>query len=134
MFFVEIGSEVGADVARALPLRSATDADASRAAEISERTAASMGRRLATEGLKELLQGNLQHPRWRAVAERCLACGNCTLVCPTCFCFVVEDLTDLAGRAAERVQRWDSCFTLAHSYIHGGSVRRRRSARAIASG
>jgi ferredoxin len=129
VFLVEIGSEVGADIARALPLRPATNADAKLAAEVSDRTAASMGRRLTTDGLKELLQGNAQHPRWREVAERCLACGNCTLVCPTCFCFAVDDVTDLAGRTAERVQRWDSCFTLGHSYIHGGSVRREISSR-----
>ena len=54
---------------------------------------------------------------------RCLTCGNCTLVCPTCFCTSVEDVTDLAGEQAERVRVWDSCFSVDHSYIHGGSVR-----------
>jgi ferredoxin len=44
-------------------------------------------------------------------------------VCPTCFCTDVEDVTDLTGTRAERVERWDSCFTLTHSYVHGGSVR-----------
>jgi len=57
------------------------------------------------------------------VASRCLACTNCTLVCPTCFCSTVEDVTDLTGQTAERRRRWDSCFTLDHSYLHGGSVR-----------
>ena len=71
----------------------------------------------------DLLLGNLEHPRWSEVAERCLTCGNCTLVCPTCFCHSVDDATDLAGGEAERTRRWDSCFTLEHSYIHGGSVR-----------
>jgi ferredoxin len=118
-----VGSETGADVARALPLQPASDADRQQAEELLDRTARSMGRRLETDQLKQLLQGNLEHPRWQEVAERCLACGNCTLVCPTCFCFAVDDSTDLSGQTAERHQRWDSCFTLGHSYIHGGSVR-----------
>jgi sulfhydrogenase subunit beta (sulfur reductase) len=57
------------------------------------------------------------------VASRCLGCANCTLACPTCFCASVSDTTDLEGETAARVRRWDSCFTLDHSYIHGGSVR-----------
>jgi sulfhydrogenase subunit beta (sulfur reductase) len=128
-FLIETGSEAGVEVARALPLRSANEGDRRQAEKITARTSRSMGRRLEAEGLKELLQGNVEHPRWQEVAERCLACGNCTLVCPTCFCFVIDDVTDLTGRIAERVQRWDSCFALGHSYIHGGSVRREISSR-----
>ena len=56
-------------------------------------------------------------------AARCLSCANCTMVCPTCFCHTVEDVTDLTGDHAERCRKWDSCFTLDFSYIHGGSVR-----------
>ncbi len=74
-------------------------------------------------GIKELLYRNYEHPRWDEVAERCLTCGNCTMVCPTCFCTTVEDVTDLAGEHVERHQRWDSCFTVDYSYIHGGAVR-----------
>ena len=82
-----------------------------------------MGRRLDTRGIKELLYRNYEHPRWDDVAERCLTCANCTMVCPTCFCTTVEDVTDLTGEHAERWRRWDSCFTMDFSYIHGGSVR-----------
>ena len=57
----------------------------------------SMGRTLETEGLKELLYRHYEHPRWDEVAKRCLACANCTMVCPTCFCATVEDETDLTG-------------------------------------
>jgi len=56
-------------------------------------------------------------------ARRCLSCGNCTLVCPTCFCTTVEDTTDLTGEIAERWQSWASCFDLDFSYLHGGPVR-----------
>ena len=81
-----------------------------------------MGRSLDTEGLPALLARNIEHPRWKEVAERCLSCGNCTLVCPTCFCSDVKDVSDVSG-ALERQHRWASCFDLNHSYIHGGAVR-----------
>jgi ferredoxin len=122
-FLLETGSESGGAMLARLPHRAATAEEIAAAAAVTARTAAHMGRSLDTAGIKELLQGNLEHPRWDAVAERCLACANCTLVCPTCFCSTVEDHSDLAGETAERVRRWDSCFTLDHSYLHGGSVR-----------
>jgi len=83
----------------------------------------SMGRQMNNEGIKELLYANLEHPRWDHVANRCLTCANCTMVCPTCFCTTVEDTTDLAGAEADRRRRWDSCFMLDFSYVYGGSVR-----------
>ncbi len=83
-----------------------------------------MTRRLDPVAARDVLRSNLDHPRWDDVADRCLSCTNCTLVCPTCFCSAVEDVTSLDGDRAERVQRWDSCFTLGHSVLHGaGSVR-----------
>ncbi|HEX9884426.1 MAG TPA: 4Fe-4S dicluster domain-containing protein, partial [Desulfobaccales bacterium] len=72
---------------------------------------------------KELLYRNYEHPRWDEVAARCLTCGNCTYVCPTCFCHTTEDGTDVAGSQAERRRRLDVCFTVDFSYLHGGSIR-----------
>ena len=88
-----------------VPHRPASDAQIAAAEAVVERTASQMGRHLETDGIKELLQGNLNHPRWDDVAERCLTCGNCTMVCPTCFCTTIEDHSDLAGDSAERVRK-----------------------------
>jgi len=79
--------------------------------------------------LKTILYQNSEHPRWERTAARCLTCANCTMVCPTCFCATIEDVTDLAGKQADRMRKWDSCFTLDFSYIHGGSVRATAKAR-----
>jgi sulfhydrogenase subunit beta (sulfur reductase) len=128
-FLVEAGSEAGAALLARLPHRPAAAADRAAADTVVARTRGAMGRALRTDGLKELLQGNPTHPRWDSVAERCLACGNCTMVCPTCFCTTVEDHSDLTGTSAERVRKWDSCFNMDFSYIHGGSVRTTGSAR-----
>jgi ferredoxin len=121
-FLAEAGSERGAELIAALPATPAPAEEVDAAEAVVERTRGSMGRALEADGVAELLQRNLEHPRWDEVSERCLTCGNCTMVCPTCFCTDVEDTTDLAGNA-ERHRRWDSCFNLGFTYVHGGSVR-----------
>lgn len=122
-FLVEVGSALGAQLMAQLTQRAAPASDCDKADALLAQTAASMPRKLETDGIKELLYRNLEHPRWDDVAQRCLGCTNCTLVCPTCFCSSVEDVTDLHGEQTERWRRWDSCFTLDHSHLHGGSVR-----------
>ena len=88
-----------------------------------------MGREMDAAHVHDLLMDNLEHARWDAVAERCLSCGNCTLVCPTCFCTREEDQTDLTGEHASRARQWDSCFNVDFSYLHGGSVRQSAKSR-----
>jgi ferredoxin len=122
-FVAEIGSTLGGEMLGALTQKQAGASDLEKAASIHANTSKQMGRTLDTTGIKELLYGNYEHPRWDEVAGRCLTCGNCTMVCPTCFCSTVEDMTDLTGAHAERWRKWDSCFTSDFSYIHGGSVR-----------
>jgi ferredoxin len=122
-FLVETGSDQGRAVLAELPRREAIAADVAEAEAVVARTAASMGRAMRSDDVHELLLRNLEHPRWDDVAERCLTCGNCTMVCPTCFCTSVEEASDLTGTETSRSRRWDSCFTMDFSYIHGESVR-----------
>ena len=129
VFLLEVGTPGGAELAAGLPFRSASQAEVAAAEEAVAATAQRMGRSLDTRGLAAALKARPEHPRWEEVAGRCLACANCTLVCPTCFCSTVEDVTDLTGQEASRVRRWDSCFGLDFSYIHGGNVRSSVAAR-----
>ncbi|MGO9321547.1 MAG: 4Fe-4S dicluster domain-containing protein [Solirubrobacteraceae bacterium] len=122
-FVLDVGSERGAQVLGELPHANAAAVEQDAASAAHARAAAQMGRELDVTDIRELLYRNYENPRWDEVAERCLACGNCTMVCPTCFCTSVEDVTDLAGEHVERNQRWDSCFTVDYSHIHGGAVR-----------
>ncbi|MEW5982848.1 MAG: 4Fe-4S dicluster domain-containing protein [Acidobacteriota bacterium] len=122
-FLAEAGSDQGAAALAGLVSRRATEAERARADAVVARAASAMGRQVKVEGLAACLAARYEHPRWTHVASRCLGCANCTMVCPTCFCSTVEDTTDLSGAEASRWRRWDSCFTLEFSYIHGGSVR-----------
>jgi len=121
-FVVRVGTERGAEVLARVPTTAATDLDLEGRSRMLGAAVDAIGRRLDTEGLPALLLRNLENPRWAHVADRCLACGNCTLVCPTCFCSDVRDTTDLTGEIL-RQRRWASCFDGDHSYLHGGSVR-----------
>jgi sulfhydrogenase subunit beta (sulfur reductase) len=127
-FVVRAGTERGAALLADLPGHDTTEDEQAAALAVTDAAAGRMGRAVEAEGLHDLLLRNLDHPRYANVAERCLTCASCTLVCPTCFCTSVDDVSDLAG-GAEAVRRWDSCFSIDYSYIHGGSVRRAPRAR-----
>jgi sulfhydrogenase subunit beta (sulfur reductase) len=122
-FLAEVGTEVGATVLGEVTHREASEEERAAAEGAVEKCSIQMGRTLDTKEIKELLYRNYENPRWEDVASRCLTCGNCTMVCPTCFCTTVEDYTDLSGQTAERRRRMDVCFTMDFSYIHGGSIR-----------
>jgi sulfhydrogenase subunit beta (sulfur reductase) len=128
-FVVEIGSERGSEVVAQLQTAPATDSDLQEANALLEGAARQQVRSIDTSGIQELLYQNFEHPRWDDLAGRCLTCANCTMVCPTCFCTTVEDISDVTGDHAERWRRWDSCFTLGFSYIHGGNIRNSSKAR-----
>jgi len=121
-FVARAGTDRGAEVLSLLATASATAEDMDARRKMLEKSAGAMTRHMETEGLQQLLARNLEHPQWDDVAERCLACGNCTLVCPTCFCASVYDATDLDGTVV-RERSWASCFELAHSYLYSGPVR-----------
>ncbi|MFF3688043.1 4Fe-4S dicluster domain-containing protein [Streptomyces sp. NPDC002187] len=122
-FVVRVGSVEGASLLTEVPHRPATERAVSAARTAVAEAAGRMGRSMPPVSLRELMGATLDAERWNDVAERCLTCGNCTMVCPTCFCTTTEEVTDLTGDHAERWQRWDSCFDLDFSALHGGPVR-----------
>jgi len=122
-FLLTIGSDQGSALAAQLPLRPASTAQIEQGAEVAAQAEREITRRLDTEGLRDLLFAELENPEWEKVGNRCLACGNCTQVCPTCFCSTVAEVSDVFGTRIERQKRWDSCFRQEFSHIHGGPVR-----------
>jgi ferredoxin len=129
-FVIRAGSEAGQAILDELATTAATRSDLQAA-----RAAVARGAAQQRHGLDDLaalprqLRDSADSPRWQEVATRCLACANCTLACPTCFCSSVEDVSDLDGEHADRWRRWDSCFNPGFSYLHGGEVRKTTAAR-----
>lgn len=144
-FVVEIGSRRGTEIMNALnwipcsqqQLDDARGHSRSLETELKSRSVAKSPhmsdepkpRSLDTTDIRNLLMSNLEHPRWDDVAQRCLSCTNCTLVCPTCFCSSVEEVTDLTGEHVKRERAWDSCFTIEHSQMSSGAVRKTTASR-----
>ena len=122
-FLVEVATPRGREIIEGIPCREATAADLDAAARGLLNTEAQIHRRMDTYDLPGLLYNNPDHPRWDDVADRCLSCTNCTMVCPTCFCHAIEDVPDLEGQRSGRVRLWDSCFNLEHAHTAGGNMR-----------
>lgn len=122
-FLVEAGSTRGQDVLDGLALSAALPAQLAEAREQTARAEQAMTRSLPGRNLRDPLFANLEHPRWDEVADRCLSCGNCTSVCPTCFCHSEAERPRIDGGESVHTREWDSCFTRGHSHIHGLTVR-----------
>lgn len=121
-FLAEIGSDAGAAILAEVDAQEATEDDVLLGERAHQDASAAMGRRLRSDDPPRAA-ASPDHPQWDDIAARCLACGNCTMACPTCFCSATEDSTDLSGTEAERWRVWDSCFTIDFSHLHGGAAR-----------
>lgn len=124
-FVVRAGSDDGRFLVHRLGLRPATPAECAAAGEMVAGARQRIGEAVETQGLPERLMAAADDPHWAAIAERCLACTNCTLVCPTCFCTSVIQASDLTGSEAISSRTWDSCFTLGFARVAGGNFRPR---------
>ena len=122
-FLCEIGSDLGRDVVAACSAAPATPAQLQAAETARQQAVDQMTRHMDISDLPGLLLGNLDHPRWKEVGERCLSCTNCTMVCPTCFCSSVTEVRDLNMETVERERVWDSCFNPDFSNLGGSPVR-----------
>jgi ferredoxin len=122
-FVIRAGSKAGQKILKTIPVDTVTTEQQEEISNQNRRATECQTRRLPSDNLEQVLFDNLDHPRWKMVAERCLSCGNCTSVCPTCFCYSEQDAGALDLTQSEHIREWDSCFTQGHSYIHGLTIR-----------
>ncbi|MBS3805232.1 MAG: 4Fe-4S dicluster domain-containing protein [Oleiphilaceae bacterium] len=122
-FIIDAGSERGKRILDQLPLVEVSAEQLDQAGRELDAAQKAQTRELPDGPLNRILFQNLDHPRWDDVAERCLACGNCTSVCPTCFCASENDVPSLDGLTSEHSREWSSCFTEGHSFISGQAIR-----------
>ncbi|PRR70226.1 Anaerobic sulfite reductase subunit A [Moorella humiferrea] len=69
-------------------------------------------------GVTEKLQGMFEHPYWTAVSRKCLGCGACTYLCPTCHCFDIQG--ENRGNSGYKFRCWDSCMFSEYTRMAGG--------------
>lgn len=122
-FLVAAGSVLGESLCETLQLPPAKEEECQSGRALVEKTKEQMGRQVDNANVQEVLRNTYHSKRWDEVATRCINCANCTMVCPTCFCSDTEDKVSVDGTQVEHIQRWESCFNLSHSAIHGGSIR-----------
>lgn len=122
-YLIARGSEAGKGVLDALDLSAVEDSRLESAEAAVQAGAEQQSRSLPSHNLREMLFARLDHPEWDDVVARCLSCGNCTSVCPTCFCHAESDVPLLDADAGRHQREWDSCFTEGHSYIAGIVIR-----------
>ena len=128
-FLIRSGSEQGEILQAQLGLKEAKPEQLAKADEQLHTVATQQQRAIATNDFRCHFTGQEESPVWQQIADRCLGCGNCTAVCPTCFCHREEEVPslDLQGSLHQRV--WDSCFSGEHSQLHGVPVRTGRRER-----
>ncbi len=124
-FVLRAGTPEGVDLVARLPVRGADAGQMFRAAEAVGKTAATIGDPVPTAGLHDRLLAQFDSPEWANIAERCLSCANCTMVCPTCFCSSVVQRSDLDGDVSTSDRVWDFCFTAGFAKVAGGNFRSR---------
>jgi NAD(P)H-flavin reductase/NAD-dependent dihydropyrimidine dehydrogenase PreA subunit len=128
-FLVRAASDAGRTIADRLALRDADEEQTASARAAVAAVREQIGDPVNTDGLRGRLLSRLDDQRWAEIAERCLACANCTLVCPTCFCTSVTQRSDLDTLDTVAERSWDSCFSGDFAKVAGGNFRSRRQDR-----
>lgn len=131
---IESGDE-GIELLRGIDYEVGSKEDLREKGLVIEQCKTMIKRSVNTKDLPSKIYRNPEHPRWSQVADRCLACGNCTQVCPTCFCNSTFDSINISslrrteGFSGKRIRVWDSCFSMNFARVHGGNFRPSRRAR-----
>ena len=121
-FLLQSGSDRGTELMARLPLVAASDTMLALKQQQTEQAVAMQSRTLPFIELNSLDEKrHLEH--WDDIASRCLACGNCTMVCPTCFCHHQVEEAQVNGAESQHVREWDSCFGESHGQLAGFQVR-----------
>jgi sulfhydrogenase subunit beta (sulfur reductase) len=77
------------------------------AAEVAEKAREALGPYVDVQGLKDILTQRFSDPVWGVISEKCIGCGVCTYLCPTCHCFDICD--EALYREGKQIRIWDSC-------------------------
>jgi ferredoxin len=133
VYIAETGTEAGKQLLeRYAEVTPASQEDIARLNTMLSEKWTRFARKLAVEpqDLAQLLEQTYDNPLWEELAKKCLGCGSCNLVCPTCYCFDVQDRLALDLQQGERLRRWDGCMLRDFTLVASGEVfREHRSGR-----
>jgi len=127
-FLVAAHTDQGVKILEGLSLHDSTEQQLEES-ELIKSSASNQTRQLPKFDIKSRLFNELDNEAWHKIAAKCLSCGNCTSVCPTCFCHAENEVPELDGKTSAHYREWDSCFSQGHSYIHGIIIRSETSQR-----
>ncbi len=123
---IEVGTEEGESLLDeyASSVREATPEEVQKVKKLIEKANKEATRDLAVEpsGWHDLLEKNYDSEVWKEQSEKCLSCGTCTLVCPTCFCYDVNDEVNLDLTTGKRIRTWDGCLLRNFTKVGSGEV------------
>ncbi len=120
-YFIEFQSTKGLEFLRKIKalLKEAESQDRTDYKEFWNKRAESFSIGFSPDNLHSLMDMEWDNKVWDELGERCLSCGNCTPVCPTCYCFDLVDIASLNGKEGERKRQWDSCQFVGFAKVAG---------------
>lgn len=132
-YLVEVATERGGELLNgAAGLADATEAEVKQRDELrgTKKQQCKLAMNSQVTFLPMIFDHTYNSEVWKEEGERCLSCGSCNLVCPTCYCFDVRDEMQLNLTDGERVREWDGCMLPEFAVVASGeNFRERRSAR-----
>jgi ferredoxin len=131
-YCIEIGTAAGVKLTQFSGFFAASNADLDRRNQILQQKWERFPYRLDCDvtDLPPLLGDAYESEYWQELGDQCLACGMCTQVCPTCYCFNIEDRVNLSLTEGQRFRSWDSCQVNEFAMVAGGhNFREKRAAR-----
>jgi len=129
-YLIEAATVEGQELLKPLGLPQATLEDFEAKRECLEILKGQFKRTIDRVRMVQLAYNSQEQSVWKKYGDICLACGQCAMVCPTCFCFDVRDKVDISLGSGERYREWDVCLLLEFAEVAlGGNFRAPRSAR-----
>lgn len=107
-YLVEFLTDKGGRLAKYFGSTKADAAADAKKAEVDAAAAKAITKTIPAKEIKKFLDANFEHPFWETLHKKCLACGTCTFLCPTCHCFDIQD--EVKAADGKRLRNWDSCM------------------------
>lgn len=131
-YFVYVNTQEGENLVESMKLPEANSDDIKKLEDIRSKKRSVFKNEIGIDPSKivEIFNKAYNSKVWEDVGLKCLSCGNCTNVCPTCYCFDMEDKLDLSLTSGKRIRSWDSCQFETFAKVAGGeNFREERSIR-----